>query len=157
MTEPTFGFDGARTEQELQRWAAGMTAKAERYQEMQRQVTGVTSAATSRDGVVTITVDSGGAVTDIRFTDGISRLTGDALSRLVSETMRAAQSRITDQVAEIMRTTVGDDHETVNAVVSNYRERFPEPEPENPEPRGRRRGDIGEIDDDDFGDNPFRR
>ena len=154
MAEPTFGFDGARTEQELERWAAGVTAKAERYQEMQRQVTGVTGSATSRDGVVTVVVDSGGAVTDIRFTDGIRNHTGDALSRLVSETMRTAQSRITDQVAEIMRTTVGDDPATVEAVVSNYRQRFPEPEPEDRPREQRRREDF---DDDDFGDNPFRR
>ncbi|MBM7774686.1 DNA-binding protein YbaB [Actinokineospora baliensis] len=152
MAEPTFGFDGARTEEEIQRWSAGMAAKAERYQVMQQRVTGVTSSASSSDGVVSVVVDSAGAVRSLTFTDGVRAFTGDALTKAVAETMRRAQAGITGQVAEIMRETVGDDPATVEAVVSNYRQRFPEPEPEDA-PRRTRRDDQ----DDDFGDYPFGR
>jgi DNA-binding protein YbaB len=152
VSEPNFGIDGPRTELELERWAAGVAAKAERYQDMQRQVTAVSSTETSRDGVVTVTVDSAGAVTDLRITDQIRGMPGAAVAQLVLSTMRRAQSRITEQVAEIMQTTVGEDTQTVDAVVTNFRNRFPEPEPEE---RGHdvvqdRR--IGRNDEDDWGD-----
>ena len=107
-----FGIDGARTEQELERWATGVAAKAERYQDMQRQVTAVTSTESSPDGMVTVTVDSGGAVTELRITDQVRNLPGSAVAALVLKTMRQAQSRITGQVAEIMQSTVGGDPET---------------------------------------------
>jgi DNA-binding protein YbaB len=159
VTEPNFGIDGPRTELELERWAAGVAAKAERYQDMQRQVTAVTSTESSRDGVVTVTVDSAGAVTDLRITDQVRSMAGADVAQLVLTTMRRAQSRITGQVAGIMRATVGEDTQTVDAVVSNFQNRFPEPEPE--EQRGRdvvqdRR--IGyQDDDDDWGDGPIVR
>lgn len=154
MSEPNFGIDGPRTELELERWAAGVAAKAERYQDMQRQVTAVSATETSRDGVVSVTVDSAGAVTDLRITDQVRGMAGADVAQLVLTTMRRAQSRITGQVADIMQATVGDDTQTVDAVVSNFRNRFPEPEPERP--RGHdvvqdRR--IGyQNDEDDWGD-----
>lgn len=132
MSEPLFGVDGPRTELELERWAAGVMAKAERYQDMQLQVTAVMSSESSRDGIVTVTVDSAGAVTDLKITDQSRNLAGAELAALVLATMRRAQSRITEQVAEIMQSTVGEDGQTVAAVVGSYRQRFPEPEPEAP-------------------------
>jgi DNA-binding protein YbaB len=171
VSEPNFGIDGPRTELELERWAAGVAAKAERYQDMQRQVTAVSSTETSRDGVVTVTVDSAGAVTDLRITDQVRSLPGAEVAQLVLTTMRRAQSRITEQVAEIMQTTVGEDAQTVDAVVSNFRNRFPEPEPEptghraveerrisyneedeDPRPRRPRPPRRPSTDDDDWGD-----
>jgi DNA-binding protein YbaB len=152
VTEPNFGVDGPRTELELERWAAGVAAKAERYQDMQRQVTAVTATETSRDGVVTVTVDSAGAVTDLRITDQVRNLPGAEVAQLVLATMRRAQARITPQVAEIMRETVGEDTQTVDAVVSNFSNRFPEPEPEQPGHRVVRDRRIGQNEDDDWGD-----
>lgn len=152
MTQPNFGMDGPRTELELERWAAGVAAKAERYQDMQRQVTAVTATETSRDGVVTVTVDSAGAVTDLRITDQVRNLPGAEVAQLVLTTMRRAQSRITPQVAEIMRETVGEDAQTVDAVVSNFSNRFPEPEPEQSGHRVVRDRRIGHNEDDDWGD-----
>ncbi|MBP2321961.1 DNA-binding protein YbaB [Kibdelosporangium banguiense] len=158
MTEPNFGIDGPRTELELERWAAGVAAKAERYQDMQRQVTAVTSTETSRDGVVTVTVDSAGAVTDLRITDQVRTMPGAQVAQLVLTTMRRAQSRITAQVAEIMQDTVGEDAQTVDAVVSNFRNRFPEPEPEQSGHNVVRDRRIGHDDEDDWGgDSPIMR
>ncbi|SHG10674.1 YbaB/EbfC family nucleoid-associated protein [Streptoalloteichus hindustanus] len=130
MGEPVFGLDGARTEQELDRWAAEVTAKAERYQDMQQQVSSISSTAASSDGAVRVTVDSSGVLTGLEISDRVRQMSGSEVAALVLTTMRRAQARITDQVAEVMRSTVGDDAQTVEAVVGNYRQRFPEPEPE---------------------------
>ncbi|WP_033401361.1 YbaB/EbfC family nucleoid-associated protein [Actinokineospora enzanensis] len=134
MSQPSFGADGFRTEQELRRWSADVAAKAERYQEMQTEVAGVAVTESSRDDVVSVTVDATGTVTDLRISDRSRELPGAELADLVLATMRRAQARITDRVAEVMQRTVGDDPGTVAAVVDSYRRRFPEPEPEPERP-----------------------
>ncbi|MGQ0838438.1 YbaB/EbfC family nucleoid-associated protein [Actinokineospora sp.] len=131
MSQPSFGGDGHQTEQELRRWAADVEAKAQRYHRMQNEVAQVSVVESDRDEVVRVTVDATGAVTDLVISDRCYELSGGAeLAALVLTTMRRAQSRITERVSEVMARTVGDDAQTVAAVVGSYRERFPEPDPE---------------------------
>lgn len=130
------GGGGLYSEQELDRWVADAKAKAERYQAMQDEVASVSVTESSADGVVTVTVDAGGTVTDLVITDRSRELSGSRLASLVLSTMRRAQSRIPARVAEIMSSTVGDDTETVATVVGNYQNKFPEPPPEEEPRRG---------------------
>ncbi|HEY8371897.1 MAG TPA: YbaB/EbfC family nucleoid-associated protein [Pseudonocardiaceae bacterium] len=157
MSEPLFGLDGPRTEEELRRWAAAVEEKARRYQEMQRQVAAVSVTETSRDGAVRVTVDSSGVVTDLVISDAVRTMSGAQISALVLSTMRRAQARISDRIAEVATATVGDDPETVDAMVTTYRERFPEPEPE---PDDRPRSPVTEIrfgeEDEEEGNRPRR-
>jgi DNA-binding protein YbaB len=147
LSQPSFGVDGYQTEQELRRWAADVQAKAERYQTMQAQVAQVTVTESSRDDIVQVTVESSGQVTDLRISDRSQDMPGAELAALVLATMRRAQSKITDRVADVMERTVGDDPETVASVVRSYRQRFPEPESE-PEPTVRNGAEemrLGEL------------
>jgi DNA-binding protein YbaB len=159
VSEPSFGGDGFQTEQEVRRWAADVEAKAQRYQAMQAEVAAVTVTEVSRDDVVRVTVDTTGAVTALEIGDRDREMPGRELSALVLTTMRKAQARITGQVAEVMERTVGDDPHTIAAVVGSYRERFPEPEPED----GRHSGshveemDLGGDDDHDEPPTPRRQ
>jgi DNA-binding protein YbaB len=145
VSEPSFGVNGYQTEQEIHRWAADVSAKAERYQAMQAQVAEVSVTESSRDDVVTVTVGSSGAVTDLRISDRGRELSGAALSELVLTTMRRAQSKITEKVADVMQRTVGDDPAAVASVVRSYQQRFPEPEPEPPAPGGDEEMRLGEL------------
>ncbi|MEU5852872.1 hypothetical protein [Saccharopolyspora shandongensis] len=77
-------------------------------------------------------------------------MSGAGLAESVLTTMRQAQAGIRDQVAEVMSATVGDDTETVDAVVSAYRERFPDPETEDGAERR-------PPDDEDFEDGTYLR
>ncbi|WP_436495175.1 YbaB/EbfC family nucleoid-associated protein [Actinokineospora sp. HUAS TT18] len=150
MTEPVFGVDAATTEAGLDRWAAEIQAKADRYNAMQQEVTAVTATQSSPDGSVTVTVDSAGAVKDLQFTEDLKRLPAARMAALVVDTMRRAQAKIADQVSEIVRERVGDDEQTTDAVVGAYRARFPEPEPERADPTMR----VGRLDEED--DQPER-
>ncbi|GAA3022666.1 YbaB/EbfC family nucleoid-associated protein [Actinokineospora globicatena] len=156
MSQPSFGGDGFQTEQELRRWSAGVAAKAERYQEMQTEVAAVSVTESSREDFVSVTVDATGAVTDLVISERSREISGAELSELVLRTMRLAQSRITEQVAEVMTRTVGDDPQTVAAVVDSYRARFPEPEPEPERPTASTVDEmrLGRVDD---GDEPPRQ
>lgn len=124
--------DALRTEAELDRWVAAAAAKAERYQAMQAQVARVSVTESSPDGVVSVTVDAGGTVTDLRITDRVRDMPGAQVAAAVLATMRRAQSGIPERVTEIMESTVGEDTATVQTVVGNYRAKFPEPPPEQP-------------------------
>lgn len=128
MSESAFGMDGASAREGIENWAARVEAKAARYQQMQQQVSEVSSTASSRDGLVRVTVDSGGAVTDMTISDDVRRRSGSEVAAAVMSTIQRAQAGITEQVSVVMAETVGDDEDTVNAVTDSYRRRFPVPE-----------------------------
>jgi DNA-binding protein YbaB len=157
VSQPSFGGDGYQTEQELRRWAADVEAKAARYQSMSAQVAEVAVTESSPDDVVRVTVGASGLVTDLRISDRGREMSGAELSALVLTTMRRAQSRITDQVADVMQRTVGDDPATVASVVDSYRQRFPEPEPEPAPVNGDDELRLGEISDEAPPPPPDRR
>lgn len=121
-------------------WVAQAKAKAERYQEMRVQAQQI--SVTGTEGPVTVTIDSSGNVVDLRIKDH------DELAASVLLAMRRTQARLPEKLAEVMAETIGDDRQTIDTVVGNYRAKFPEPvTEENPPPRPKPAGD----DDEDFG------
>jgi DNA-binding protein YbaB len=144
MSSPLSG--GVDPSARLDQWVAAARAKAERYQAMQAQVGHVSVTESSQDGLVTVTVDSAGNMTDLRITDDARDKSGTQIASAVLLTLRRAQARLPEKLAEVMAETIGDDQRTVNAIVGNYRAKFPEPEPEPGEKPGsderRRIGDI---------------
>jgi DNA-binding protein YbaB len=108
-------------------WVAQAKAKAERYQEMRVQAQQIN--VTDTEGPVTVTIDSSGNVTDLRIKDH------DELAKAVLLTMRRAQAKLPEKLAEVMAETIGDDRQTVDTIVGTYRAKFPEPlTDENPPP-----------------------
>ncbi len=121
-------------------WVAQAKAKAERYQEMRVQAQQV--SVTGTEGPVTVTIDSSGNVVDLRIKDH------DDLAEAVLLAMRRTQAKLPEKLAEVMAETIGDDRQTIDTVVGNYRAKFPEPLPdETPPPRPPRPAD----DDEGFG------
>jgi DNA-binding protein YbaB len=150
MTGSMFAGAGPEeTERRVEQWAAQFAAKADRYQLMQAEIARVSATESSADGAVQVTVDSGGVITDLVLSDRASQVRPQQLSAQIMDTMRRAQSRLTDRVQQVMQSTVGDDEATVQAVVANYEQRFPEPQPGETDTRvGGRDMRIGQVDDD---------
>ncbi|MFF1607764.1 YbaB/EbfC family nucleoid-associated protein [Amycolatopsis sp. NPDC058278] len=130
---------------QVDRWVAQAKEKAQRYQAMQAAVGQVSVTESGRDGMVTVTVDSAGNVTDLQITDRVRELSGTQVATAVLTTLRRAQSRLPDRLAEVMAGTIGDDQQTVDTIVGNYRAKFPEPEPEEPEPAAENVRRLGAI------------
>jgi len=146
------GAGGTDAERRVDQWAAQVAEKAQRYEDMQAQVAEISVTESSGDGAVRLTVGSSGVLTDLELTERAGQLQPHQLAAQIMETMRRAQSRLSGRVAEVMQSSVGDDTETVNAVVSSYQRRFPPPvEPDRP-----RRHDGG-TDDEDGWDRPLLR
>ncbi|HEX8870777.1 MAG TPA: YbaB/EbfC family nucleoid-associated protein, partial [Lentzea sp.] len=119
------------------------------YQEMRAQAGHVSVTESSKDGMVTVTIDSSGNVTDLRITDRVRELSGAEVAAEVLLTMRRAQSKLPEKLAEVMAATIGDDPGTAEVIVGNYRAKFPEPPSDEPVPPARPTRPRG--DDDDFG------
>lgn len=120
-------IEAPRTEEEIRRWAAAAQQDAQRHLEVQHRVAAVTITEASRDGLVRVTVDATGAVRDLDISDRVRDLSGTAVAGAVLATMRRAQARIAGQVGEIAQRSGVDGA----ALVSSYRQRFPEPPPES--------------------------
>jgi DNA-binding protein YbaB len=138
MSEPT-PTGGDAVDPALDRWVADAEAMAVRYQQLSVEMAHVSVAETTPDGLITVTVNSGGQVTDVRITDRASNLPGNRIAAGLLLAMRRAQSRIAGQVAEVMRSTIGDDPTMVDAVLNRYHTMFPAP----PEPN--RPGAVEEV------------
>ena len=145
MSEPGFGGDAAHTEQQLTKWAADIAANARRYEDISREVAALHVRETSRDNVVDVTVDARGVVTDLRISDRARELSGQELTALVLGTMRRAQHKISERVAEAMAPMAARDPQTVRTVVDGYQQRFPEPPPEG-FVEGNRTDEVQEMD-----------
>lgn len=145
MDGPGFGGDAAHTEQQLNKWAADITANAQRYQDISREVEALHVHETSRDNVVEVTVDARGVLTDLHISDRSRELSGQELTALVLGTMRRAQHKITERVAAAMEPMARQDPQTVRTVVDGYQQRFPEP-PAEGFVEGNRNDEVREMD-----------
>ncbi|WP_037358012.1 YbaB/EbfC family nucleoid-associated protein [Amycolatopsis orientalis] len=120
----------------MDEWAAGFARKAERYAAAQQETERLRLTATSPDGTVQVTVGADGVVSDLVFSSRTRTIPPEELSRMVLETMRKAQSGITDRVAEVMGRSLGDeDPDTRAAMLDSLRSRFPDPDPDPAEPQ----------------------
>ncbi|WP_329060002.1 YbaB/EbfC family nucleoid-associated protein [Amycolatopsis sp. NBC_01480] len=142
MTESLPGGGAAA---QIDEWVAAAKAKAERYQAMQAATSRVSVSESSSDGMISVTVDSAGNVTDLRITDAVRESTGAKVAAAVLSTLRRAQARLPERLGEVMAETIGDDQPTMDTIVGRYRAKFPEPEPEPEQPAEQRVRDIGGI------------
>lgn len=122
MSEPA----GEAAIREFGRTVADIHARNERFARMRAEAEQVTVRETSPNGGVTVTVNSSGIVTDLVIDPAtappVDRIAGEIMS-----TMRRAQGRLADRVGDVMRSTMGDDTDTMNRVTEIYRTSFPEP------------------------------
>jgi DNA-binding protein YbaB len=138
MTTPSglssFSRDPDEAQRQMDQWAQGFAAKAERYQAAQAQTEQLRLSATSESGAVKVTVGADGGVTDLAFTNKARSIPLDELSAQILSTMRRAQSGIATQVSEVMTEQLGDeDQQTRTLLLDNLRTRFPELDEDEPE------------------------
>jgi hypothetical protein len=125
MTDPQAGGD--LTDAALDQWVADADAKAEKYKALSVGIALVAVTETSPDGLITVTVNSTGLLTELRISERATGMPGPRTAAAVMATMRRAQSRVVDRVAEVMRTTIGDDTAMVDTVLADYHGRFAPP------------------------------
>ncbi len=116
----------------LDRLVDQLRVKAGRYQAMQAQAGQVAVTEESTDGLVTVTIDATGNVTDLHISDAVRQMSGEQVAAAVLSTLRTAQSRLPERLREVMAATIGDDQSTIDTIVGNYRAKFPVPPESSP-------------------------
>ncbi|GLY06975.1 MULTISPECIES: YbaB/EbfC family nucleoid-associated protein [Actinoplanes] len=108
-------------EEWLDAWEAGVDARAALAAELAQRVSGVSARARSADGTVSVTVGANGQIEDLHLDD-------PRLARQILAVMRIAQHRLNQQVADEVRSTVGGDSATGQAVLDAFARRYPDPD-----------------------------
>jgi DNA-binding protein YbaB len=129
----------------LDQWAAGFTAKAEKYESVARQTGELRLSATSVSGLVRVTVRADGSVTDLEFGPKAHTVPMPELAAMILDTMRKAQAGIAGRVGDVLAAELGDDdRQTRELMLADLRGRFPDPETDTEDP-----ADTAEPADDD--------
>lgn len=135
----------------IDRWAAGFSEKAQRYQAAQQQTEQLRLTASSANGVVRVTVAADGNITELELSEKIQSMPPRELATQILDTIRRAQSGIAERVSEVMTEQLGDeDMQTRAVLLDNLRARFPSQDGEEDPPSRRRDGGRGTDDDDEY-------
>ncbi|ANZ40184.1 hypothetical protein BBK82_33295 [Lentzea guizhouensis] len=101
----------------IDKLAADTRAMSERIQQVRVVVA-------DPGGLAEVTVDSTGALVDLRLTDRIQRTRPEAVAQAVLTTLTTARRQLAERSREIVADTVGTDSATGRAVVAHV-ERLP--------------------------------
>ncbi|MCD0443099.1 YbaB/EbfC family nucleoid-associated protein [Glycomyces sp. A-F 0318] len=74
--------------------------------------------------VVELTVDSGGMLLDLRFSERIRRIPPEEASRIVMETLGEARRRVSEETARVIGETMGEDSRAGQAIADRIRDRL---------------------------------
>jgi DNA-binding protein YbaB len=124
-------FDGESADTALERidaWEQSLARSAEQAQELARRTSELTATARSRDGLVEVTVDAEGRVSLIHLDERTRQQSAETTSRILMETLRAANSSLLKQFQEITAETVGAETESGRMLISGLRKRLGEPD-----------------------------
>jgi DNA-binding protein YbaB len=126
----------------IDNWTKRLEENAARYQALADRVQGQTITERSKDGMVTVTVDSRGLLKNLVIAEaaaGGKRMA--EVSAQVMQLVQRAQARIPELLQQAMTETTGTGDQAAAEIVREAQSTFPEPppEPSAPEPdRGRR-------------------
>lgn len=118
-------------------WRWRIQQQTESTLELSSRMRQVDATAASPGGDVTVTVDHSGGLSALTLTDEAMRLYPDELAQLIMDTARRAQSRLAENMAELVAGIYGSDSATTSFIADTYAEQFPASSPDDRRERGR--------------------
>jgi DNA-binding protein YbaB len=119
-------FDGPdldAAERLVDDWQAGFEQRAAQARELAARLAELSASARSDDGLVTVTVGAGGALTGLQLDEEVRRQPAAETARQILATLAAAQAELTTRATAITDETVGADSETGKAVIASLTRR----------------------------------
>ena len=110
-------------ERRVDDWQAGFEQRAAQARELAGRLAQLTVSAHSDDGLVTVTVGGGGALTGLELEEGVRRQPAAETARQILATLAAAQAELTARATVITGETVGAESETGKAVIASLARR----------------------------------
>jgi DNA-binding protein YbaB len=109
--------DGAR--ERLAAWKGRIDKLAADTQAMSDRLQEVRVTASDPTGLADVTIDSTGALVDLRLTDRIQRVAPDVVARTIMATLGEARSKLANQAQEIIAETVGTESAAARAIADS--------------------------------------
>jgi hypothetical protein len=113
-------------------WQEQIAQNAERYRELRQRLSQASLTETSRDGTVKVTVSADGLVTDLVLKERWHPPPLPELAAEIMDCLSRAQARIPDLVRQTMAEVVGTPDAGAHLVLTDTRNKFPEPPPREP-------------------------
>ena len=101
-------------------WQAGIAERASRARALAERLSTLTATARSDDGLVSVTIDSSGHLTDLVLEEGVRRRPAAVTARAILAAVEAARGSLTAAVRVSTDETVGAGTETGRAVIAAY-------------------------------------
>lgn len=115
-------------------WQERIAENARRYGELKDRLATASATATSRDGVVRVTVSADGSLTDLVLDEPRQPMSMRELAANIMACVGRARAQLPALIERAMAETVGDG-DGAEAVLADAHRRFPQPPPETEEPR----------------------
>lgn len=109
--------DGAR--ERLAAWKGRIDKLAADTQAMSDRLQGVRVTASDPTGLAELTIDSTGALVDLKLTDRIQRATPAVVAQTIMATLRDARNTLADRSQEIIVDTVGTESPAARAIADS--------------------------------------
>ncbi|RKT82062.1 YbaB/EbfC DNA-binding family protein [Saccharopolyspora antimicrobica] len=124
--------DGAR--ERLAAWKDRIEKLAADTKTMSDRLQEVRVTTTDPKGLVELTIDSTGALVDIKLTSKMERTAPDVVSRTIMETLAQAKNQLADRSQEIIADTVGTESAAARAISESVGNHLRTDEPADPAP-----------------------
>ncbi|CAM3657575.1 YbaB/EbfC family nucleoid-associated protein [Kibdelosporangium persicum] len=109
--------DGAR--ERLAAWKNRIDKLAADTQAMSTQLQGLRITAKDSGGLAEVTIDSTGALVDLKLTDRIQRTSPETVAQTIMATLGDARSQLADRSQEIIADTVGTESAAGRAIADS--------------------------------------
>lgn len=119
MSDPT-----QRAYERIDEWVQSAQQRAERAKAVKLRLAQREVPAESPDGLVRVTVDAQGLPTALEIDDRALTGRGADLASTILDTLRRAQSRLTDEVSGLAMSTFGPSSPDAKAIARSYEQRF---------------------------------
>jgi DNA-binding protein YbaB len=125
MDDRVLDPDGAR--QRLEAWKGRIDKLAADTKTMSDRFESLRVTATDPEGIAEVTVDSAGALVDLRLTRQMERSTPEVVARAVMDTIRRAKAELADRSEKIIEDTVGTESHAARAIAQRVGQRLRAP------------------------------
>jgi hypothetical protein len=114
------GRDFEAAERMIDDWQTGIEARAAQAKELSARLSRLSARVRSDDRLIAVTVGASGDLVGLELDERTRQRPAAETARVILKTLRAAQARLAEAVADATAETVGIDSATGRAVIASY-------------------------------------
>lgn len=113
-------LDSEAVRARVENWKQRTMASAEKTQEAAGRLQALRVSAMDPNGIVEVTVDSGGALLDVRLSPRVQRQSPEYTQVMIMDAYRQARVRLAEAAREVVEETIGSTSQTGSAILASF-------------------------------------